>query len=707
MLGVLEIDVGRKRIHADVRIPGGGDGLNGGSKVPVWRDVWVGGPAGEVRRARRRHDTGVKFPCVALAVAGASIGLAQHALPGIKLDEPPTIDGVIHPAEWEGASTGTGSFDENTGRPAPEPMQFWIAYDERYIYLSAKLGDRNPESIQAVETRTNVSFNGDDSFILAIDPFGTLSDLNQFQINPKGATNLKIAGGRAAKREWLGEIEAKGRVTPEGWECEARIPWAVMSLPSAGNRTLRFTVGRYLNRDQRVYIWNDISGGKTENIGRWTGVEVPRLDRGRSIKLLPYGYAGADRDDGAIFNAGLDFKSSITSDIELVGTINPDFRNVENQVLSLDFSHFERLAGESRPFFLEGQSYFSTSRDASIFASQRIGSFDAGAKAYGRLSPRTTFALLDTADFGNQNAVAANVAHSFDGRSSVTAAVSQLDGDGKTNTATFLGGQMGLGAFSGFVQGSTTDDTAVGRAGRFNTGVVFEQAGWNGVLEYTTIDSNFLPRLGFAPQRGYRGVKGNLGYVRPIERGRLMEVGFQLELEDLHAHGGGLYRRGGAANGSITLRDGTDFDFGFGHSEFEGFDDRYQFVSIERPRGNPYQRWQIDYLWGEFAGKRYRSLAPGLSLRPLRGFQIQVRYQHVVHFDTLEQLVVSANYELNKVDAVSGRLISTEGDTNFYLAYRRSGNRGNEYYLILGDPNARTFRPSVIFKLVAPLEIRF
>ena len=39
-------------------------------------------------------------------------------------------------------------------------------------------------------------------------------------------------------------------------------------------------------------------------------------------------------------------KTSLTDQIDLVGTINPDFRNVENQVLSVDFSYFERLAGE-------------------------------------------------------------------------------------------------------------------------------------------------------------------------------------------------------------------------------------------------------------------------------------------------------------------------------------------------------------------------
>lgn len=648
----------------------------------------------------------VKWLCVSIVCAFCAAGWSQERVPAVRVEHPPTIDGVIEDGEWDALPGGSGGYDEATGKKAPEPMRFWIGYDDTYIYVSARLGDRNPGAIQAVETRTNVSFNGDDFFILALDPFGTLVELNQFEMNPRGATNLRIAGGRAAKREWLGDMEAKASITQDGWECEARIPWRVMSLPSAGKRTARFTVARFLHRDQRVYVWNDISGGRPENIARWTDVEIPKVDTGRSLKLLPYGYAGTDRDKGTILNGGVDFKGSLTSDMQLVGTVNPDFRNVENQVLSLDFSHFERLAGESRPFFLEGKQYFDTSRDASIFASQRIGSFDTGAKLYGRLGPSTTFAVLDTADFGHENALATNVTHNFNSRSSVTGGVSHLDADAASNTATFLGGTVGLGAFSAFTQLSTTDDTSVGHAGRFNSGLLYEKDGWNGAFEYTTIDANFLPRLGFAPQRGYRGFGTHLSYVKPMETGPLLEVGFEANAEDLQSHGGGNFRRGGAASGSLTLRDQTDIDFGVGRSEFGGHTDQYQFVSIEKPRGNPYRHWQVDFLWGEFAGRRYRSLSPSLSFRPTEGFQIQVRYQHVEHFDTREQLIVSGNYELNRVDAISGRLIARDGESNFYLAYRRSGNRGNEYYLIVGDPNARTFRPSVIFKLVAPFEWR-
>jgi hypothetical protein len=47
------------------------------------------------------------------------------------------------------------------------------------------------------------------------------------------------------------------------------------------------------------------------------------------------------------------------------------------------------------------------------------------------------------------------------------------------------------------------------------------------------------------------------------------------------------------------------------------------------------------------------------------------------------------------------------GDINAYIAFRRSGNKGAEYFLIFGDPNARQFQASLILKAVFPVSIRF
>lgn len=643
-----------------------------------------------------------------LIAAFAACHAQQSITPGQKSAAPPAIDGVVTDGEWKQAPTLTGNYDEQTGSHGPYDQKFFLTYDEHYIYIAAQLVDPEPDKIRATETRSNVSVNGDDFIIFLCDPFGALQDGNQFRINPRGATTLQLAGGRAAKREWVGEIEAKGRITKEGWEVEARIPWSIMRLPAPGKRTLRASFGRVLARVGRAYLVDNISGNQEKNVGLWTDVEVPKPAVARSIKLLPYVYGGWDREDGHIANAGLDFKLPVTSDLDFAGSINPDFRNIENQVLSIDHSYFERLAGESRPFFLEGKNYFQTSQDAPLFASQRIRNFDFGAKTYGKIGDRTTLGVLNATDFGNRNAFAANVTTQFDPLTGATAAITDLDTPGHHNRATYLDVNRTIGNSYVFAQHSTTTDTDAGEGHRYNLGGGYARDGLNVGAEFLEISANYNPRLGFAPQRNLRGYLGNVEFNRPVKWGRISEIGVGVNASRLDKiEGDGLFRSTLDLTGSATLRDGFDIDAALQFEEFEGFKDRSLYLSIEHPRGDPYRHWQLDYVIGNIADHRYESVRPSFQIRPYRNLQLQASYQRVDHFEVREQFIGSANYELNPNDALSGRVIREGKDTNFYLAWRRTGNRGNEYFVILGDPNARTFRTALVVKASFPFELRF
>jgi hypothetical protein len=55
---------------------------------------------------------------------------------------------------------------------------------------------------------------------------------------------------------------------------------------------------------------------------------------------------------------GLDLKSQLTSDLTLVGTINPDFGQVEADQIILNLSTFETFFPEKRPFFTQGMELF-------------------------------------------------------------------------------------------------------------------------------------------------------------------------------------------------------------------------------------------------------------------------------------------------------------------------------------------------------------
>jgi len=62
--------------------------------------------------------------------------------------------------------------------------------------------------------------------------------------------------------------------------------------------------------------------------------------------------------------------------------------------------------------------------------------------------------------------------------------------------------------------------------------------------------------------------------------------------------------------------------------------------------------------------------------------------------------------DLGRNYALSGRVVYETGQTGGYLAFRRSGNRGNpNTTFILGDPNAARFRASFLLKVVTPIDV--
>ena len=165
-----------------------------------------------------------------LAVALLSEPQSREFVGG-RIATPPVLDGKIDDGEYKDALKLDGMVDAQSGAPMSEGGTFFLAYDDKFVYFAAKLVDSRPSAIQATEFRANVSLQGNDTVTLALDPFDNLAAFNNFTMNARGATNLDIAGGRAAKREWLGDFASKGRVTKDGWEVEARIPWTIMRLP--------------------------------------------------------------------------------------------------------------------------------------------------------------------------------------------------------------------------------------------------------------------------------------------------------------------------------------------------------------------------------------------------------------------------------------------------------------------------------------------
>jgi hypothetical protein len=634
---------------------------------------------------------------------GVVAGAQQTRVEGHRATTPPSIDGVVDDGgEWAGVPAFGGLRDFVTGNAAPEEGRFWIAYDKDFIYFAARLSDSQPSTIKATEYRTNVSVDGDDNVQLFVDLSGSLADFNAFSINPRGATDIQLAGGRAAKREWQGEFLARARVTETGWECEARIPWQIMRLPSSGVRDVRFTCVRSHKRTARDYTTAFAANQSFQNAGFWTGVEIPKTRVDRSILLLPYSYLGYGEEEGPIVNSGIDLKTRVTEEIPAVVSINPDFRNIENQILSLDFSRFERLAGETRPFFQEGIQYFNSA----LFASQRIKGFDAGLNVHGKLTDTLSFGVMDTATFGTTNNLVTNFSFDPDPNNSFRVTTTSQMKEAENNNSYLVRYSRQMGPLGLFLRTMGTKDSLVGN-GIYNTALVFYNVGpFNSYAQWDATSADFLPRLGFAPETDYKGIAYGAAYSKPVDWGTITEAGISLNALDYKTFGGDPYRDQYNAAINLALKDGTAIDLVGDWETFMGSEDHYYQVALRRPRNDPYNYLALDFQVGEFTSIYYQSMAVRGAWRPSQQLQLTGSVQ-IADFGTRsEQAIVGFNYDLGGDQSVSGRMVRRDNDWNAYVALRRSGNKGTEYFLILGDPNASRFQSSLILKVTMPFTIK-
>ncbi|MDQ2986212.1 MAG: hypothetical protein M3R13_05755 [Armatimonadota bacterium] len=649
-----------------------------------------------------------------LPVATMAIGMSMGAdepkiITGGKMAAPPTIDGTVNAAEWETAFAGEGFVEQNTGTVSKYPTKFYAGYDDKNLYFAFICTDPNPSEIKMTEYRRQGNVEADDRIVMLVNPYGNVhgNEYSEFEFNARGGNNAELAGGRADKVEWQGEWETVGRMTPTGYEIEVRIPWKILYPPS-GKRRVIINFGRYVARDSESSVFSNI--GPQEQMEKnavWIDVEIPQVKTQNVIQALPFVITGLE-DEGFKFKTGVDFRYLPTSQITTLGTINPDFENIEGALLGVEFSRFERLAEERRPFFVEGSQYFGLGgMSAQLFSPQRIGPIDAGVKAFGVLPNELSFGTMITTRAGDENVGVVRLRKGF-GRSSVVAGYVWSQSHGLENHAFGVQGNWQGPRWGAFALYNGTKDTQFGDANRVDFDVNYGDGKYFGGTGWQTIDENFFPRFGFAPRTGQKGISGHFGYEAEYRTGPLNSMFAIVEVVDKdRLDGKGVFMRGWDAVIEGQHRNGLEFEVFYVDFDFFDSSDSFGGVWLAYPHQDPYHQIGAGFSVGTAEDEDY--LEYGLNGRwrfpnrlTLSGSSQIVTFGN----ENFVQHVVGLSYELDKFRSIVGRAVITDDSANWYLSYRHSGNKGIEYFVILGDPNADEFRERLIIKLVAPVSFR-
>lgn len=301
-----------------------------------------------------------------------SQGMCQTRLEAVRLVSPVHIDGRLDDAAWQQVPEITGFLqrDPDEGKPATQKTIVRLAYDNDALYVAAHMQDTAPDSIMTRLSRRD-DVDNEDQFAIAIDSYHDHRSGYFFGVSAGGT----LMDGVCYNDDWTddtwdGVWEGCVHRDSTGWSAELRIPFSQLRFEKKdkhvwGINFLR-AIGRRNEESYLVYTPKG-SSGFVSRFPHLNGIEG--IHPGRNIEILPYtrmkaSFAHPESNDPfhnqSEFSpdVGGDFKISLSNNLTLDMTVNPDFGQVEVDPAVVNLSDVETFYDEKRPFFIEGASTY-------------------------------------------------------------------------------------------------------------------------------------------------------------------------------------------------------------------------------------------------------------------------------------------------------------------------------------------------------------
>ncbi|MEE2751876.1 MAG: sugar-binding protein [Myxococcota bacterium] len=292
------------------------------------------------------------------------------------------IDGHLNEPAWDDA---VHFEDFHAYYPEPDaPVQgaarVRVLTDASGIYFFWQVTIEESAEVWAHVTRRDRIF-GDDTVGVYLDPAGDGQRGYLFLSNPYGvqADAVRVVNQNDSFA-WDGRWSSAGTLTDTGYQVEVSIPWNSVRHPASPDQ-IGLSLLRGSPRTHQRSGWPrrdpDIQGILVqEALLGWSG-EMPA---NRALQLLPEVTAGYT-DQGALegrwgfagISPGLTFRYDPSPSFATLGTVNPDFSQVESDASQIDINNrYALYLQEKRPFFVEGSEWFSTEFDDLLYTRSMV-----------------------------------------------------------------------------------------------------------------------------------------------------------------------------------------------------------------------------------------------------------------------------------------------------------------------------------------------
>jgi hypothetical protein len=361
-----------------------------------------------------------------VVIAGTVPNAVQQASPAdrrasatvaqaMRVTVPPVLDGRSDDAAWASAQVIDRflEYDPNEGKESRFRTEVRVVYDDRNLYVLARMYDPAPDSIVSLLSRRDVR-TASEQLKLVIDSYHDRKTAFQFCVNPAGVKrDYYVSQDNNEDDSWDAVWDVATRIDSVGWVAEFKIPFSQIRYAPGSEHTFGFMVVRDIARTGTRDSWpllHQKVQGYISQAGELNG--IGELPSPRRLEVVPYTVAKSDtRDFGDVhadriarydhpnkMTAGADVKYGLSSNLTLDATINPDFGQVEADPAQLNLTAFESFFSERRPFFLEGAGIFTfntacgdiDSGCTGLFYSRRIGRSPQLAGQYGDATSATS-----------------------------------------------------------------------------------------------------------------------------------------------------------------------------------------------------------------------------------------------------------------------------------------------------------------------------
>lgn len=280
-----------------------------------------------------------------------------------------TIDGKVDEAVWASVPAHGNmlvSQPDTLTTPAYATRTRFL-YTNDGLYVAGVMEQPAHTLVSRLSGRDQ--FLNRDSFAITIDPSGAGLYGYWFEVNLGGSVmDGKVVPERSISEQWDGPWQSATAKTDTGWSVEMFLPWSMMAMPPGrSERRMGIWVSRKVAHLDETHSWPALPQTGARFMSALQPVEVPGIEPKQQAAVFPYASSGRDEINGeSRSRAGLDFAYSPSPNLQVTGTLNPDFGAVESDDVVVNLTAFETYFPEKRLFFLEGNEVFVTTPRSDI-----------------------------------------------------------------------------------------------------------------------------------------------------------------------------------------------------------------------------------------------------------------------------------------------------------------------------------------------------